>query len=122
MVAATPRSSVGPLSLAKERAAFVVESVGGATAAAALLGVAKSQPSRWKSGAERPGFDAAPKLLALDSVLALAQLVWERDVALDWLQSPNSHLGGARPIDVTVTRGPAEVLDVLRSIYSGVIA
>jgi len=104
------------------RAEFVIDSYGGVTKVAKALGVAKSQPSRWRDGLERPGVETAQRLQDLDYVLSRAQLVWAPQVAVTWLESSNGFLDGARPIDVLMTRGPAEVLGALDATMSGAFA
>lgn len=105
--------------LPRERTAFVVDHLGGIRAVADLLGVSPSQPSRWRSGQETPGPDAARLLVDLDHVLATLLQVWVPEVATDWLQSPNAHLDGARPIDVLRLRGSAEVVVAARAEAAG---
>ncbi len=56
---------------------------------------------------------AAPILVDLEHVLARARLVWGETAAVTWLESANSHLDGARPIDVLQLAGPSSVLDAL---------
>ncbi|MDP7739695.1 MbcA/ParS/Xre antitoxin family protein [Mycobacterium paragordonae] len=77
------------------------------------IGVSPSQTSRWASGKERPGPAAAPALIDLEHVYSRARLVWGEQAARIWLESPNVFLGGARPIDVLLTDGPARVLEAL---------
>lgn len=108
--------------LPQERTAFVVEHLGGVRAVAALLGVSPSQPSRWRSGQETPGPGAARLLVDLDHVLATLLQVWVPEVATNWLQSPNAHLDGARPIDVLRVRGSAEVVAAARAEAAGAYA
>jgi len=84
--------------------------------------VSKSQPSRWKSGAELPGPEAARRLVDLDHALSRALLLWEPKTAVTWLESPNGYLDRARPIDVLMTRGSSEVLDALDAALSGAYA
>jgi putative toxin-antitoxin system antitoxin component (TIGR02293 family) len=104
------------------RAQFVIDLYGGVTKVAEALRVSKSQPSRWRSGQEVPSLDAARRLVDLDHVLTRAPLLWEPAVAVTWLESPNGHLDGARPIDVLVTRGSTEVIDALDAALSGAYA
>lgn len=104
------------------RIELAIESLGGGTALALLLGVNKSQPSQWRNGKETPSSDMQRRIIDLDHVVARAQMVWEPDIALDWLRSPNSHLDGATPLDVLELRGPAEVLDALDAVLSGAYA
>ncbi|CPV66638.1 antitoxin Xre/MbcA/ParS toxin-binding domain-containing protein [Mycobacteroides abscessus] len=98
--------------LARERVKHLV-SVFGATQLAVLLGVNRSQPTQWLSGAERPGARTAPLLIDLDHIVARARLVWGDRAAINWLNGPNSYLSGARPIDVLQMQGPARVLEAL---------
>lgn len=108
--------------LAKERTEFLIGSYGGVTKLARTLGVSASQPSRWRSGAERPGLETAQRLLDLDHVIARALLLWQPDVAVTWLESPNAFLDHARPIDVVLSRGAGEVLDAIDAALSGAYA
>lgn len=77
---------------------------------AELIGVSPSQTSRWVSGEERPGPTAAPALIDLEHVYSRARLVWGGESARIWLESTNVFLSGARPLDVLLTEGPAQVL------------
>jgi hypothetical protein len=99
-----------PLSAARVR--YLADIFGGAQLAE-LVGVNRSQPSRWITGAERPGPVAAPILIDLEHVLARARLVWGETAAATWLESANSYLNGARPIDVLQLSGPSPVLEAL---------
>lgn len=99
-----------PLSV--ERVRYLAEEFGGAQLAA-IVGVNRSQPSRWIAGDERPGPAAAPLLIDLEHVLARARLVWGETAARTWLDSANVYLGGGRPIDVLQISGPAPVLEAL---------
>lgn len=105
-----------------ERTQFLVETVGGVTQLARTLGVAASQPSRWKSGEEIPSPEIASKLLDLDHVVALAVQVWDPEVVMDWMTTGNGFLEGSEPIDVLLQRGPAEVVDALKATISGAYA
>lgn len=107
---------------AAERTDFLISSYGGVTKVAEALGVAKSQPSRWKSGQERPSAAVATRLLDLDHVLGRAMLVWAPETAVTWLESVNGFLDGARPIDVLMTKGPADVIAALDATVSGAFA
>jgi hypothetical protein len=99
-----------PLSAARVR--YLAEEFGGAQLAA-IVGVHRSQPSRWVKGEERPGPAAAPLLIDLEHVLARARLVWGETAARTWLESANVYLDGGRPIDVLQISGPASVLEAL---------
>ncbi|WP_257000471.1 MbcA/ParS/Xre antitoxin family protein [Mycobacterium avium] len=91
---------------------YLIDVLGGAQLAA-VVGVNRSQPSRWATGEERPGPIAAPLLIDLEHVIARARLVWGEAAAATWMVSTNSYLDGARPIDVLTISGPAPVLDAL---------
>lgn len=114
--------AASPEWLPRERTAFLIDHLGGVNAVARWLGVSPSQPSRWRSGAERPGPEVARRLLDLDHVLARALLVWEVPVARDWLESPNAFLDGRVPVDVLLTAGPAEVVYALDATSVGAFA
>ena len=105
-----------------ERAQFLIDTVGGVNQLAKTLGVSPSQPSRWKSGQEVPSPDVAAKLLDLDHVIALAMQTWHPAVVMDWMTAGNGFLEGARPIDVLLQRGSAEVIDALKAGLSGAYA
>ena len=102
-----------------QRTDELAKALGGVTALAKALGVSPSQPSRWKSGKESPGDEAARKLIDLDHVVARAMLVWDPEVVPIWLRSSNGFLGGQTPLGVLMTRGPAEVLVALDAYESG---
>jgi len=102
-----------------QRTEDLAKALGGVTALARALGVSPSQPSRWKSGKESPGPEAARKLVDLDHVVARAQLVWDPEVVEIWLRSSNGFLNGQTPLGVLMTRGPGEVLSALDAFDSG---
>jgi uncharacterized protein (DUF2384 family) len=104
------------------RTQFLIDTVGGVTKLARVLGVSPSQPSRWKDGLETPSPEVAARLLDLDHVAALAAQTWAPEVVMDWMTSANGFLEGARPIDVLVQRGAAEVVDALKATLSGAYA
>ena len=113
-------SSCGPSRLS--RWPFLIDTVGGVNKLAKTLGVSPSQPSRWKTGQEVPSPDVAAKLLDLDHVIALAVQTWHPAVVMDWMTTGNGFLEGARPIDVLLQRGSAEVIDTLKANLSGAYA
>jgi Protein of unknown function (DUF2384) len=98
--------------LAASRVRYLAD-VLGAARLAEVVGVNRSQPSRWITGEERPGPIAAPVLIDLEHVIARARLVWGETAAATWLGSANSYLDGARPIDVLRLSGAAPVLEAL---------
>jgi uncharacterized protein (DUF2384 family) len=101
------------------RTEMVIAGLGTADAAAKLLGVSKSQPSRWRTGQERPSSEMQRLLLDLDHVIGRAHLLFTPEVALDWLTGSNSYLDGARPIDVLKQRGSTEVIEALDAAMQG---
>jgi uncharacterized protein (DUF2384 family) len=122
-----PRKASGPAKdlptwRSAERAQFLIDTVGGVNKLAKTLGVSPSQPSRWKSGHEVPSPDVAAKLLDLDHVIALAMQTWHPAAVMDWMTTGNGFLEGARPMDVLLQRGSAEVIDALKASLSGAYA
>ncbi|MGH7918513.1 MAG: antitoxin Xre/MbcA/ParS toxin-binding domain-containing protein, partial [Candidatus Dormibacteraceae bacterium] len=107
--------------LVRERADFLVQLIGGAELAR-WLRVSRSQPTRWRTGAEQPSVEAARELVDLDHVMTRALMLWTPRVATDWFTSANAYLDGARPIDVLRIRGSAEVIDALDAVTSGAYA
>ncbi len=89
---------------------------------AELLGVSRSQPSRWKSGDERVAPRNRRAVLDLEYVMARLYELWTPEVAAIWLESSNAHLGGARPADVLRLRGAAEVVDAIDAEDEGAYA
>jgi antitoxin Xre/MbcA/ParS-like protein len=104
--------------LLDRRADFVVGILGN-QGAADLLEVNKSQPSRWRSGAEAPSPLAARRLIDLDYVLGRLLLVWDQSVAADWLMTPNGFLDGATPLEVVESRGTTEVIEAIEAEGAG---
>ena len=120
----TPRGRrVGEPTEISQRAGFVITMLGGVTATSQLIGVSKSQPSRWSTGEEAPSPEKARELLDLDHVLARANLLWgDRELVVDWLTGANAYLGGATPLEVIRTRGVNEVVAALDEAASGAYA
>src|SRR5437016_7912081 len=73
-----------------------------------MLGVSRSQVTRWLRGA---GIDPlnAERVDLLELVWSNLLRLYERDAALAWLFGVNSTLGDARPIDL-IRAGHAEEL------------
>ena len=110
------------LPFAQERTEFLISAIGSGTALAEVLGVARSQPTRWRQGQESPSPETARALIDLDHVMARALMLFPQPVALDWLTSANSYLDDARPIDVLRGRGAADVIDALDATMAGAFA
>ena len=98
--------------MAPARVSYLADSFGKARLAE-LIGVSRSQPTRWISGEEYPGPIAGPLLIDLEHIFARARLIWGERAAQTWLISQNVHLGGARPIDALRLSGAAAVLTAL---------
>ena len=86
----------------------------------ALLGVAKSQPSRWLRGDPIAG-ENERRILDLDYVIARAVRVIHSDKIGAWLTYQVPTLGWARPIDVLATLGPEAVTRALDVIEEGAL-
>lgn len=109
------------LPLADLRTTFLMDMFGGAAALARIFGVSRSQPSRWSAGSETPSPRTAQQLLNLDHVAAKVSMIWPRPVALQWLESPNAALGGARPVDLVVQGRTSEVVEELEALEQGAL-
>lgn len=93
----------------------------GSNNVAALLGVTRSQPSRWRTGEEQMSPINRARLADLDHVLnRLLQVLWPEE-ASDWLSARNPHLGG-RPIDVLALRGAGPVIEAIDALAQGAYA
>src|SRR4051812_44206959 len=77
----------------------------GTNKAAAILGVDRSQVSRWMSGAQLPGAEMSRRIVDFHDVLTRILRVYEREGAEMWLTGSEPLLGGARPIDVLALEG-----------------
>ncbi|HEU0257329.1 MAG TPA: antitoxin Xre/MbcA/ParS toxin-binding domain-containing protein [Microbacteriaceae bacterium] len=87
-----------------------------------LLGVSRSQPSRWRSGAERLSPQNRKRVSDLDYVLDRLLLELYPEEAGLWLTGSNPHLGGARPIDVLILQGVGAVLPAIDALATGAFA
>lgn len=86
-----------------------------------LLGVSRSQPSRWRTGKEGIGPENQRRLIDLDYVFGrLEQLFTPRQAEI-WLTSMNAHLG-ARPVDVLRLRGATPVIAAIDAEAEGAFA
>ena len=117
--------SISPLAEAGYSAdgpvARIVDALGN-NVAADILGVSRSQPSRWRSGKERLSPENRKRVSDLDHVLDRLLLELYPDQAGIWLTGPNPHLGGARPVDVLELRGAAAVLPAIDALAAGAFA
>lgn len=110
-----------------ERVAVLVEQLaallGGEAPVTAALGVSQRQVARWRRREQRPSLQRTELLEELRRVVVAAGEVWgDPVVVFDWLTGSNAHLGGATPVAVLGTRGPAEVLECLAEEAAGAYA
>jgi hypothetical protein len=84
------------------------------SAVADLLGVSRSQVTRWLRGA---GIDPlnAERVDLLEFVLANLLRLYEPDAARAWLFGLNPHLGDRRPIDLVRMGRMEELLGAIRA-------
>ena len=105
------------------RAKSAAEALGSRTRLADALGVSDSQPTRWIRGEDSPNAENARAIVDLEYVVARARLLWSDDKTVNlWLNGRNAFLGGARPIDVIMTRGVSPVVDALDQEMAGAFA
>ena len=93
----------------RQRLAWLI-SVLGNNQVADLLGVNRSQPSRWRSGKEGLAIESRRAVLDLDYVIARLHEVWVPEVAKVWLTSPNPRLGWGTPLETLRQRGVTDVI------------
>jgi hypothetical protein len=79
-----------------------------------LLGVDRSQVTRWLRGA---GIDPlnAEKVDLLELVWGSLLRLYERDAALAWLEGINPHLGDRRPVDLIRQGRIEELMKAIRA-------
>jgi hypothetical protein len=101
------------------RLPLLFEVLGGQSETARVLGVAKSQPSRWMAGTDRPGPVAERAVLALDYVIQRLRGHLTTEQIRLWLTSAEPLLAGARPIDVIAARGALVAEPAVEAIVWG---
>ena len=86
-----------------------------------LLGVSRSQVTRWLRGA---GIDPlnAEKVDLLDLVWSSLLRLYEREAALKWLFGVNPSLGDRRPIDLIRAGRTEELMQAIRAERSDAFA
>lgn len=95
----------------------------GATEVAKVIGVAKSQPGRWRSGAERIGHANLTRLLELDLIVSRLLLAFgDRDGVASFLDGTNAFLNFARPRVVMQLEGPLAILVAIEGWEQGAYA
>ncbi len=79
-----------------------------------LLGVSRSQITRWLRGA---GIDPlnAERIDVLELVWSNVLRLYDRDAALAWLFGINPHLGDRRPIDLVRSGRVEELMRAIRA-------
>lgn len=88
---------------------------------AEMLGVSRSQVTRWLRGA---GIDPlnAEKVELLELVWSNLLRLYDREAALAWLVGINPHLGDRRPIDVVRAGRVEEIMRAIRAERAGSFA
>jgi hypothetical protein len=86
-----------------------------------LLGVSRSQVTRWLRGA---GIDElnAEKVELLELVWSSLLRLYDREAALAWLVGINPHLGDRRPIDLVRAGRLEELMRAIRTERAGSFA
>jgi uncharacterized protein (DUF2384 family) len=109
-----------PVATAKKVEALRVD-FRSAARVADLLGVSRSQVTRWLRGA---GIDPlnAEKVDLLELVWSSLLRLYERDAALAWLFGVNPLLGDRRPIDLIRTGRAEELMRAIRAERSDTFA
>lgn len=105
----------------RQRLAWLI-SVLGNNQVAEILGVNRSQPSRWRTGKEGLAPENRRAVLDLDYIVARLHESWVPEVAALWLRGSNPHLGGAVPLDVLRLRGAADVIHAIDAEDQGAYA
>jgi uncharacterized protein (DUF2384 family) len=115
------RRTADSLTDVKPLLARIVKALG-TNAAARLLGADRAQVSRWGSGRETIGNEMGRRIVDLHDVLTRILRVYSHSAAAMWLVGSEPLLGGARPIDVLVADGAAEVIRAIDGIAEGAYA
>lgn len=105
----------------RQRLDWLVSALGNNNVAE-LLGVNRSQPSRWRTGKEGLAAENQRAVLDLDYVVARLHQVWVPEVAKIWLTSPNAFLGGGTPVETIKQRGVLEVIAAVDAEAAGAYA
>ena len=91
----------------------------GIGATARLLGVSRSQPSRWESGRKSPSPDHRRRISELSYMLDRLTQVLKHDFIVEWLATPQPRLSGSTPATVFRLKGARPVIEVIESIHEG---
>lgn len=87
---------------------------------AAVLGVHRSNVTRWKRGETSP--ENEELLVGLDVIVTLLTGFLEPESIPDWLRGFNAHLGNRRPLDVLRMGQLSEVIRAIEAEKRGVFA
>lgn len=93
----------------------------GSNGAADVLGIDRSQLSRFARGKERISQELARRISDVEYVLERALQTMNAEAIGPWLTSPEPLLGERVPLNVLAREGPAPVVSVLEAIYAGVL-
>jgi uncharacterized protein (DUF2384 family) len=93
----------------------------GVRSVARMLDVNAAMITRWRAGKPISAM-MTRRVIDLHDVLTRALQAFAPDVAAQWLTGSEPLLGGARPIDVLVTRGVIPVIEALVAIDDGAYA
>jgi transcriptional regulator with XRE-family HTH domain len=102
----------------RQKLQAVTRDLGSQARVARLLGVSPSRVSRWLR-TEEPDSVNQRKVEGLEFVLARLLALHEREVAIDWLQGINAHVGDRRPIDLLAAGRITEVLGAIDADEAG---
>jgi transcriptional regulator with XRE-family HTH domain len=86
---------------------------------AEVIGVDRSQVTRWREGATEPGPENADRIVGLDAVVELLHGYLEPSSIDKWLRGFNAHLGDRRPIDLLRQGILSEVIGAIEALKSG---
>ena len=96
-----------------------IDALGTKSALAQYLGVARTQPGQWETGAELPRPEAARLMKDLDYLWDRLTTDTDTESATIWLRSPNGFLNGATPLAWLRLHGPAQVIGALDAAEAG---
>jgi hypothetical protein len=88
---------------------------------AEMLGVSRSQPSRWRTKEEGISPENARQVTDLEYVISRLLQLYSPDLARVWLVSYNAYLEG-RPVDVLHLRGALAVAPAIDAEAQGAFA
>lgn len=96
-----------------------IYALGTKSALAQYLGVARTQPGQWETGAEVPRPETARLMKDLDYVWDRLTTDTDTESATIWLNSPNGFLNSATPLAWLRLHGPAQVIGALDAAEAG---